>query len=329
MERFSASTCTLKFVIASKGEIDMRRITLGTSMAVLALALAGCGAGSASSESTSAASESADQSASDIQVEAIDEVVALVPAQLKDAGVLKNGASTDYPPAEFLKDDNVTPTGYEVDMVDAIAKAMGLKEGTTTTETFDALLPKVGTIYDIGASSFSVTEERVKNYDMIAYMDMGSLFATAKGNPNGFDPAKPCGQVVGVQKGTIQDTDVLPALNEACTSAGEKEIQIKQEDNLANVLPKVISGQYAAVIADSPIIEFDVKKSNGTLEVVGDLIDGGPIGVAVSNQNPELTKAVQAAMDALIANGTMKQIFAQYGADGALYEKTELHSVNG
>ncbi len=310
----------------------MRKLAIPAAFGALALALTACGSGTGGTETTSGPTDTMSNQPSAATefdfstIKADPAVEALVPKDIKDRDVLRNGASTDYAPLEMLKDDGTTPTGAEVDMVKAIALTMGLSDGTTTTETFAALLPKVGSTYDIGASGFTVTDERVQAYDMLAYKDMGTLYAVAKGNPSGFNPTDACGTTVGVQTGTYQETELLPKLNQDCVSQGKPEIDVKKEDLLNNIIPKVISGQYDAFIADDPVTAFNVKKANGQLEISGEIFDSAPLAIVVNNKNQELSKAVKAAMDSLMASGKMKEILALYGADGGLYPEIKLNT---
>ena len=303
----------------------MKKLSIIALSCAAALGLAACGGAdsAANGEGDAApAVEGFDFST----IKADPEVEALVPAAVKERGTLRNGASTDYPPMEFLLDDGTTPTGAEVDFVKAIALTMGLKDGVTTTETFDALLPKIGTTYDIGASTFTVTDERVANYDMLAYVDMGSQFATKAGNPDGFDPADVCGKTVGGQTGTTQIEELLPAMSANCEAAGKEPVTIMKEDLLDAVVPKVISGQYDAMVADSAVAGFDVQKSNGQLELVGEVLEAAPVAIVVNNQDPELSKAVAAAMNSLIKSGVAAQIMEPYGVTG-IYPEVQVNTA--
>lgn len=310
----------------------MRRLPVALFLAAASLGLAGCSPASPgiNGGDDAAQAKSGSTTAFDFSTIKPDpKVEELVPADVKERGALRNGASTSYAPAEFLMEDGITPTGYEVDMVKAIALTMGLEDGTTTTEAFGALLPKIGTTYDLGASSFTVTEERVANYDMLAYMDMGSLFAVAKGNPQGFDPQDVCGKTIGVQTGTLQETQLLPEMSKQCEDSGKPPVDIQKEELLSNVFPKVISGQYHAMLADDPVTAYYVKQTRGQMEQVGEIFDSAPIGIAVDNKNPNLSAAIKAAMDSLLASGKLREIMENYGAGAGLYDTVELKTSVG
>lgn len=303
-----------------------------TIMSLAAISLAACGSHSGAEPTGAApgASKTVDPGEKGFDVSGIKPdpaVEALVPANIKSKGILDNGASTDYAPGEYRKADGQTPTGYDVDMIKAIAKVMGLKDGKTTHADFDSLIPQIGKKFDVGASSFTITPERLKQVNMIAYAKVGFSYGVKKGNPKKFDPQNICGKTIGVQTGTAQ-MEYLEKQSEKCKSEGKPEIQIKPHDLQTEVTTKVVGGQYDATLADSPVIGYAVKLTNGQLEVAGQAFDTAKHGIAVAKDNEELTKAVEAALAKLMSDGTLEKIFATYGAQDILLPKPELNPTD-
>lgn len=307
----------------------MRTLPAALVLATTAsLALAAC---SDPQTSSTSAESGAGQSASTAVVpfdvstlEAVDSVVALVPDAVKERGVLRNGASTDYAPGEYLADDGQTPVGYDVDLINAIARVMGLDEGTTQTAGFDTILPQLGSKFDVGASSFTITPERLEAANMVSYIEVGSAYAVAKGNPKGFDPANPCGTTIGVQTGTFQ-LDYASELSDKCVAEGKEKIEVMPLDLQTDIATKVIGGQYDATLADSTVIGYTVELSGGQLEQVGEVIESAPQGIAMAKDDEQLAKAVQAALQYLMDEGYLEKILAPYGAEGSALKTAELN----
>lgn len=307
----------------------MRTLPAALVLATTAsLALAAC---SDPQTSSTSAESGAGQSASTAVVpfdvstlEAVDSVVALVPDAVKEHGVLRNGASTDYAPGEYLADDGQTPVGYDVDLINAIARVMGLDEGTTQTAGFDTILPQLGSKFDVGASSFTITPERLEAANMVSYIEVGSAYAVAKGNPKGFDPANPCGTTIGVQTGTFQ-LDYASELSDKCVAEGKEKIEVMPLDLQTDIATKVIGGQYDATLADSTVIGYTVELSGGQLEQVGEVIESAPQGIAMAKDDEQLAKAVQAALQYLMDEGYFEKILAPYGAEGSALKTAELN----
>ena len=306
------------------------------AVTVSALALAGCsdpdssdtastsGADSGSGQSDSSSS-TGDVTPFDVdQLSTVESVASLVPQAVKDRGTLRNGASTDYAPAEYRASDGQTPVGYDIDLVKALAKVMGLDEGTTTHAEFPTIIPALGTKFDIGASSFTITAEREAQVNMVSYVEVGSAYAVAAGNPKGFDPSDPCGSTIGVQNGTYQQT-YAEDLSTTCESEGKDAIQVMPLDLQTDISTKVIGGQYDATLADSTVIGYTVTLAQGKLEQVGDVIESAPQGIVVAKDDTELTQAVQAGLQYLMDQGDLTKILGAYGAEDAALTTAEIN----
>ena len=295
--------------------------------ATASMALAACSDPSTSSTSQSgegATSTTAVESFDTSSIETVDEIADLVPTAVKERNVLRNGASTDYAPGEFRAEDGQTPVGYDVDIVKALAKVMGLEEGTTTHAEFPTIIPGLGSKFDIGVSSFTITEERLAETNMISYVEVGSAYAVAQGNPKNFDPTNACGTTIGVQNGTYQQ-EYAEHLSEECVAGGNEAIKVMPLDLQTDVATKVIGGQYDATLADSTVIGYTVELSGGKLEQVGDVIESEPQGIVVAKDDTELANAIQKAMQYLMDNGYLTKILAAYGAENAGLTKAELN----
>ncbi len=98
----------------------------------------------------------------------------------------RSPSSTSYAPAEFLAEDGKTPVGYDVDLSNALAKVLGLKADQQVSK-FDLIIPAVGSKYDVGISSFTITPERMDAVDFVSFYKAGSTWVTKKGNPTNVD----------------------------------------------------------------------------------------------------------------------------------------------
>ena len=296
--------------------------------AAAALPLTACadptssGSSTSGSDSSTAAATTASYDVSKIPT--VDEIAALVPDDVKERGTLRNGASADYAPAEFLGDDSQTPQGYDVDINKALAKVMGLNEGTTNHAEFPTIIPALGTKFDVGISSFTITSEREEQANLISYVQVGSAYGVAAGNPKNFDPTNPCGKTIGVQTGTAQE-DYANELSEKCVADGKDKITIMPHDLQTDITTKVIGGQYDATFADSTVIGYTTNLSGGKIEQVGDVVESAPQGVAINKNDEQLTQAVQKAMQYLMDNGYLTDILAKYGAQDAALTTAELN----
>ncbi|MBB1512415.1 ABC transporter substrate-binding protein [Tessaracoccus sp. MC1627] len=298
----------------------MRRILAAGLLATLAVSA--CSA-PATTESESGSTDSSDRTHDVSGVAKVDDLAALLPAEIRDRGTLTIGAAIDYAPAEFRAEDLTTAIGYDVDLGKAIGRVLGVETEVVDGE-FASLLPGIGTKYDIGISSFTVTEERTANFTMISYITVGSSFAVKSGNPDGFNPDELCGQTIGVQTGTWQEEE-LAAFTEACEADGNEPIEVLPYAKQSDVTTNLVGGKVAAFYADSTVASYAVALTNDQLEVVGGVRDAAPQGIVVAQDDAELTAAIQGAVQHLMDTGTWGDILDSWGVTDAALETAEIH----
>jgi ABC-type amino acid transport substrate-binding protein len=122
-------------------------------------------------------------------------LVAKLPAKIKSAGQIVVGTDATYAPNEFLNADGKTVQGMDVDLFNAVMQKFGIKVEWTPA-SFDSIITGVqGGKYDVGVSSFTINNDRMKQVNMVSYFNAGTQWATAPGNPKKVNPQSPCGLV--------------------------------------------------------------------------------------------------------------------------------------
>lgn len=238
---------------------------------------------------------------------------------VQEAGVVVIATDAEYPPNEY-KDENGDPTGWGVELANAVAEELGV-EVEWEIMGFDAILPRIEEgVVNIGSSSFTDNPERQKTVDFVNYLNAGSQWAAPAGED--VDPENACGLTVAVQQGTVQHTDELPARSDKCEEDGEDPIEILPFDGQPEATNAVINGQADAFSADSPVTGDAVLKTDGQLQLVGELFDAAPYGFAVQKDSG-MAEAVQEALQTLMDDGTYLEILTEAGIEsGALTEAT-------
>jgi len=239
--------------------------------------------------------------------------------QIKESGVLIIGTDAEYPPNEF-KDADGNPTGWGVELANAVAEEMGL-EPEWQIMPFEGILPRIeeGAI-NMGSSSFTDNAERQKTVDFVNFLDAGSMWAAPVGS--NVNPDDACGLTIAVQADTVQHTDELPAKSKACEDAGKPAIEILPFDGQPAATTAVVQGQADAFSADFPVTVDAVNSTDGVLETVGEMFDAAPYGFAVQ-KGSGMDKAVQKALQTLMDNGTYLEILTKAGFEaGAITEAT-------
>ena len=290
-----------------------RLVAVTSVLAIGALVLAGCSsskkspAGSSSTGSGASASSSVDAQAA-----------GLVPAAVKSRGTLNVAMDATYPPDEFIGTDGKTIQGMDVDLIKALAAALGLKANLVNVK-FDSIIPRIqsGT-YDVGMSSFTDNKEREKTVDFVTYFKAGEGFYVKAGSSKTFDGLDSiCGAKVAVESGTTELTDAQ-SMEKKCPQEGKAKPTVLSFSDQDQANLAVSSGRADVGFLDSQVAGYVVKQSNGQFQLTGTAFEVAPYGIALP-KGTGLTQAFLAAMKAVIANGTYQKVLGTWGMqDGAI-----------
>jgi polar amino acid transport system substrate-binding protein len=288
---------------------------------VATLTLAACGNDSSSGGSTTGSNGGKFDVSS---VKKDDTLAALLPDAIKSKGTLTVGSDTSYAPAEYIAEDAKTPVGYDVDLIKAVGNVLGVKADVQSAD-FTGIIPAIGSKYDVGISSFTITAEREGQANMIEYFNAGEAYAVAKGNPKSVDPADICGKTVGVQTGTVEDDELTDVITKKCTDDGKPAPKPLKYAKQSDVTTALVGGKADLMFADSPIIAYAIAQTNGQLEQLGDVFESAPQGIVTSKKDQALTDAVQKAVQKLIDDGTYGKILAAWGNEVGAVKTAELN----
>jgi polar amino acid transport system substrate-binding protein len=127
---------------------------------------------------------------------------------------------------------------------------------------------------------------------------------------------------VAVQATTYQDTVEVPAKSAVCVKAGKPAIQKVSLDTQDAAANAVALGQADAFSADSPVTLYGLVKLKGKLQTAGKTFEAAPYGMAVA-KNSGMAKAVQAALQSMVDDGSYGKILEKWGvSDGGLRKIT-------
>ncbi|WP_435531007.1 ABC transporter substrate-binding protein/permease [Rhodococcus spelaei] len=217
-------------------------------------------------------------------------------------GKISVGTLSDAPPSICVNSAG-TFTGFDNELLRAIADKLGLRIEFSGTE-FAGLLSQVANKrFDVGSSSITTTDERRRTVGFTNGYDFGyfSLVAPNGGKVHGFSDLN-AGTRIGVVQGTVQDDYVVNTL---------KLDPVKFPDyNTAYANLK--SGQIDAWVAPSQQAEGAIKPGDATSIVQNTFSLNNFVGWAVNKGNQPLIDALNSGLDAVIADGTWSRLYSEW-----------------
>ncbi len=286
----------------------------GLLVAVATLTVAACGSNSLSGQPSASSgagqpSESADTS-----------LFSKLPASIQKSKTIVVGTDASYAPNEFFAGDGKTIQGADVDLFDAVAAKLGVKADYRNANFDSIILGVTSGKYDIGISSFTINADRMKQVNMISYYRAGTQWVTTKGNPKNVSPDNACGRTVAVQRATVQDTADLPARQKKC---GSNKIKVLRFNGQDQATAAVVSGRADAMLADSPVSLYAVKKAGGKLALLGKVYDAAPYGYVVPKDELQFAQVLADALKAVKQDGSYDKALAKWGIrSGAISDFT-------
>ncbi len=245
---------------------------------------------------------------------------ALNPPELDD-GKLTVGSDIAYPPIEYYEEGTQNAVGLDVDIMAALAEELGVEFEFIQVADFAGIVGDLkASRYDVVMSAISVTSEREAEIDLIPYFGpAGTGVLVPAGNPEAIDSVEDlCGLTVGAQVGTVQ-VDYMTEFNE--NECADNPIDIKTYPDNPTSVQELTLGRIDAQLSDDPVAAYAALQSNGELIVASTGFDSAPYGIGVRKDSPELKMALEAALAAIIENGTYDSILEKWGQEDLAYSE--------
>ncbi len=306
-----------------------RKAMVATAIGAVAVLAAACSSNSSSSTTTTAAAPTTTVGlpTTTIPTQSTNAAIATtVPASVKSKGTLDIALDATYAPDEFIAPNGSTIVGMDADLATAISQTLGLTPKLINA-TFDTIIPGIQSgKYDMGASSFTDTIARQKVVDFVDYFTAGEGFYVKSGSPLAFNGLTTlCGHSVAVEDGTTEQTDAQTTAK-ACTKGGKPTVTVLSYGNQSQANLAVSSGRADVGFADSQVAGYIVATSNGVFQNSGTAFEVAPYGLALPKGNG-MAAPVQAAVNALIANGVYNQILTKWGVQSGAVTSSAINAA--
>ncbi|HEY6407220.1 MAG TPA: ABC transporter substrate-binding protein, partial [Ktedonobacteraceae bacterium] len=214
---------------------------------------------------------------------------------------------------EYIDTATNKTVGFDIDLITAIAQRMGLKVNVVTTK-FDTIIDDLNSKrIDVVISAVSVTPDRREKVDFVPYFNAGESLLVQAGNPkNIMGLTDLCGQNVGVQIGTIEQTELQTA-SDNCKKAGKPEIKMVVLQDQTAVIKLLTNQRVVATYQNSPVTDYFNKQHPGQFAIGGSVVNAGLDGIVIRKNDAPMFNTVKAAFDKLKADGTYKQLIDKWG----------------
>lgn len=222
-------------------------------------------------------------------------------ANAQTGDTLRVATDATFMPFEFQENGKLT--GFDIELVEAVAQKMGKKVEWTSID-FKGLIPGLlAKRFDMAVSAIYITEERKKVVDFTdPYYPGGLVILVKKDNTTIKGPEDLNGKKVSVQVGTKS----VSYLQENFPKVERTEVEKNQE-----MFSLVEIGRVDAAVTGKPAAKL-FAKSRPTVKVIDKQLTVEEYGMAVRKDLPELTKELNAALAKVKADGTYDKLVQKW-----------------
>ncbi len=281
----------------------MKKLIALLLVLAMALSLAACG----SSEPAATEAPAATESAKAYSEMTIDELKPLI--KTINDGKLTMVTSPDFAPYEFYALDeagNPSLAGFDIALGKYIADFIGLELEIIPMD-FDGTITELGMGgADIGMAGYSPDPEREKamSFSMIYYAG-GQSFVCHQDNKDAFaalTDANKAEYQIGAQIGSIQ-ADLA--------AANTPDADIVELSKVTDIIAEVISGKLDGAFIETVVAETYAKNYPELCVVLPVPYEAEGSVVGVNKDNEALLAAVNLAIEAALADGSMSAFVAE------------------
>lgn len=243
-------------------------------------------------------------------------------------GTLIIGTNAEFPPYEYYEEGAIV--GIDIDIMQAVCDKLGM-EMQIEDMAFDSIISAVSTgKVDIGASGFTVTEERKKNINFSDTYTTSKQVIIVAGEVEKKVIASVddlSGSYIGVQLGTTGDIYVSDYEGDGSGTV------VERYNKGADAVQALKQGKIDCVVIDEqPAIKF-VEQNSG-LKILEEEFTLEDYAFVIAKENDELLAQVNEALAELKDEGVLDEIKKNYvGAEAEVgkfpYEPADIERPNG
>lgn len=231
--------------------------------------------------------------------------------------ILIIGTDTNYVPFEFLDEETGEYIGFDIDLMDEIAKEIGFTYELKPMD-FAGIVPSLQTNQlDMAIAGISMDEEKEQTVDFsLPYYDAGTGILVREDDAiQTIDDLE--GKIVATKQGTA-------SYEYATQLEGLKDVV--PFPNIDQAYMELQKGSADAVVFDSPSLLYYMNTGGqGRMRMLDDILEGQTFGIAFPKGSPLKIK-VDEALTEIKNNGTYDELHEKWFGEGAIDEVSEASS---
>jgi polar amino acid transport system substrate-binding protein len=218
------------------------------------------------------------------------------------AGVLRVAMDSSYPPFAAVIDGQ--PAGIDVDIAKEIGRRLGVQVQLVTVGydgLYDALIERRA---DLTISALSFDPARYGPFLFtLPYFDAGQILVSRRGEFQTMPELE--GRSIAVEYGSLGDEAARQWERRL------KTLHVRRATTADEALALVLAGEVEAALVDVVSARF-YRRQHPMLEIAAQTVVPDAYVIATRGRSFDLTGAVNAALEAMTADGTLERILKRW-----------------
>lgn len=239
-------------------------------------------------------------------------------ARSAQAETLVVATDTAFLPFEFK--DNGKYVGFDMDLLDLVAKQMGVSYSLLPMDFSNIFANLTAGKVDMAIAGISITQERERSMDFSdPYFRSDISLVVAQGNTD----IRRFGDLAGKQIGLKRGTDAVHYVSRTVPSA-----KISYFQNMDGGFPylELVAGRLDALVHDTANVQYyTANKGKGLVKVVDTVVTGNNFYAMAFPKHSALTQRVNAALRETIKSGQYADIYRKWFGVAPDHERLTIH----
>lgn len=243
-----------------------------------------------------------------------------LPDDIAASKVIKVAVNSGYPPMEMKDAKSGDLTGFDIDLMAAMAKVLGLKV-EYQDGAFEAMTPALqsGRV-DMIMSGFYDVPKRRPMFTFIDYLRAGAQFYTLTSLPEIKELTDLCGKTITTSRGTSYPDTVKAWSSKNCVGAGKPAIDVIVDTDLGQQLTNLKTGRAVAAVQGLEAVPTIVAMDATLYRPLGKPFSSTLMGMAFTPDETTLRDAFAFALKKVIADGTYDELIKKWKLDLSPYK---------
>jgi polar amino acid transport system substrate-binding protein len=243
-----------------------------------------------------------------------------LPDDIAASKVIKVAVNSGYPPMEMKDDKTGELNGFDIDLMAAMAKVLGLKV-EYQDGAFEAMTPALQSErVNMIMSGFYDLPKRRPMFTFIDYLRAGAQFYTLISLPEIKELADLCGKTITTSRGTSYPDVVKTWSDKNCVGSGKPAIDVIIDTDLGQQLTNLKTGRAVAGVQGLEAVPTIVAMDTTLYRPLGKPFSSTLMGMAFPPDDTTLRDAFAFALKKVIADGTYDELIKKWKLDLSPYK---------